>query len=309
MKQQTSRPSSVSTLRRLAIAVMTACLLPGAVFAETQEPTLTKIAKTGIVRIGHSAEDFPFSYRKADGTVTGYSTELCLEIVERLKPRLKLDTIKVEFVERTPRNRVAMLRNGEIDLECVASTNNAERRKSVGFSYPHFITGTQFVSLRKNNLRTIADLKGHTVVATSGTTNIGQLNSINRERSLHIAVIPVETHRDAFQLVTEGRAAAFVMDGILLAAMVAKSANPDDYVLSSEALGWPEPYGLMVRLEDTAFKDAVNAALVEIYSSGRIGMLYEKWFNTPVPPEGTNMNVPMSTELRSAFENPKDPSD
>lgn len=309
MTQQILKRRPFTILRRAAIAVLSAWLLPVAAYAQASEPTLAKIAKTGIVRIGHSAENFPFSYRQPDGTVTGYSTELCLEVVERLRQKLNLAEVKVEFVERTPRNRVAMLRDGDIDIECVASTNNAERRKSVGFSYPHFITGTQFVSLKKSNLRTIDDLEGHTVVATSGTTNIGQLNTINRERSLHIAVIPVETHKDAFQLVTEGRAAAFVMDGILLAAMVAKSSNPDEYELSSDALGWPEPYGLMVRLEDTEFREAINAALVDIYSSDRIKALYEKWFTSPIPPEGINMRVPMSAELKAAFDNPKDPTD
>lgn len=309
MTQQIVKRRAFMTLRLAAIAVLSTWLLPTAAFAQANEPTLTKIAKTGTVRIGHSAENFPFSYRRPDGTVTGYSTELCLEVFEKLRQALNLAELKVEFVERTPRNRVAMLRDGDIDIECVASTNNAERRKSVGFSYPHFITGTQFVSLKKSNVRTIDDLAGHTVVATSGTTNIGQLNTINRERSLNIAVIPVETLKDAFQQVTEGRAAAYVMDGILLAAMVARSANPDDYQLSSDALGWPEPYGLMMRLEDTEFKEAINAALVEIYSSDRIEALYEKWFTSPVLPEGINMRVPMSAELRAAFDNPKDPTE
>lgn len=309
MNRDTRRPAPVSILNLAAITVLSILTATAPSHAQAPISTLEQIAETGIVRIGYSAEDFPFSYRGPDGSITGYSTELCLDVIEIIKAKLKLTSIKVEFVERTPRNRVALLRNGDLDIECVASTNNAERRKSIGFSYPHFVTGTQFVSLRKNNLKTIADLAGHTVAATSGTTNIGQLNAINRQRALHIAVMPVEAHKDAFQLVTEGRAAAFVMDGILLAAMVAKSEHPENYVLSSEALGWPEPYGLMVRLEDTAFRDAVNAALVEIYASGRIEVLYNKWFNTPVPPAGINMRMPMSAELRAAFAKPADPSE
>lgn len=309
MKRETPRQMPIPKLLPSAVAALSILLAAAAGHAEAPVSTLNKIAETGVVRIGYSAEDFPFSYRQPDGTVAGYSTELCLDVIDTIKNKLKLATVKVEYVERTPRNRVTMLRNGDLDIECVASTNNAERRKSVGFSYPHFVTGTQFVSLKKSNLKTIADLAGHTVVATSGTTNIGQLNTINRERELHISVMPVETHKDAFRLVTEGRAAAFVMDGILLAAMVAKSEHPENYVLSSEALGWPEPYGLMVRREDTKFKDAVNAALVEIYASGRIEILYEKWFNAPVPPGGINMRLPMSAELRAAFAKPSDPVD
>lgn len=304
-------PRQRPILKLLLGAVIVLSVSGTASTAHAQAPvsTLTKIAETGVVRLGYSAEDFPFSYRKPDGTVTGYSTELCLDVINNITLKLKLPAVTVEYVERTPRNRVTMLRNGDLDIECVASTNNAERRKSVGFSYPHFVTGTQFVSLKKNNLKTIADLAGHTVAATSGTTNIGQLNTINRERTLNIAVMPVETHKEAFLLVTEGRAAAFVMDGILLAAMIAKSENPESYSLSNEALGWPEPYGFMVRLEDTDFKDAVNAALAEIYASGRIKTLYEKWFNTAVPPEGINMRMPMSDELRASFAKPADPAE
>ncbi|WEZ85318.1 amino acid ABC transporter substrate-binding protein (plasmid) [Rhizobium sp. 32-5/1] len=309
MTRELQRQTPILKLLLGAVIVLSVLVAAAAGHAEAPASTLKKIAETGVVRIGYSAEDFPFSYRQPDGTVRGYSTELCLEVIDHIKNRLKLATVKVEYVERTPRNRVTMLRSGDLDIECVASTNNAERRKSAGFSYPHFVTGSQFVSLKKNNLKTIADLAGRTVAATSGTTNIGQLNTINRERALNIAVMPVETHNDAFQLVTEGRAAAFVMDGILLAAMVAKSESPENYALSTEALGWPEPYGLMVRLEDTDFKDAVNAALVAIYSSGRIKTLYEKWFNTAVPPDGINMRMPMSDELRASFAKPADPAE
>lgn len=296
----------------LVVSALTAVALSlsaGAGWAQAPASTLAKIVETGVIRLGYSAEDIPFSYRAPDGTVLGYSTDLCVRVVGHLKQQLGLASLAIEYVERTPRNRVAMLRDGALDIECVASTNNAERRKSVAFSYSHFVTGTQFVSLKKNNLRTMADLAGHTVVATSGTTNLGQLATANRERRLHIAVMPVETHKDAFKLVTEGRASAFVMDGILLAAMVASSEHPDDYILSSDSLGWPEPYGLMVRREDTEFRDAVNAALLEIYGSGEINAIYDKWFTKPIPPNGINMRLPMSEELRQAFSNPSIPKD
>lgn len=302
----TRKPMPRLLLGALAALSLLACA--GAARAEAPASTLKKIAETGTILIGYSREDFPFSYVEADGRITGYSTELCERIVDILKRKLSLSRLDIEYVERTPRNRVAMLRDGALDMECVASTNNAERRKSVGFTYPHFVTGTQFVSLKKNNLRTIGDLAGHTVAATSGTTNIGQLNTINRERGLNIAVMPAETHKDAFKLVTEGRASAFVMDGILLAGLVANSENPDDYALSSDALGWPEPYGLMVRREDPDFREAVNAALVEIYGSGEIEGLYEKWFNMPAGSAGINMHVPMSAEVRQAFSHPADPA-
>jgi glutamate/aspartate transport system substrate-binding protein len=286
------------------LTALTILLSGGSSWAEAPVSTLKRIAETGVIRIGYSVEDIPFSYRTADGKVLGYSTDLCLRVADALKAKLGLSEIKVEYVERTPRNRVAMLRDGDFDIECVASTNNAERRKSVGFTHSHFVTGTQFVSLKANNLKTIGDLAGHTVVATSGTTNIGQLNAVNRERGLHIAVMPVENHKTAFRMVAEGRASAFVMDGVLLAAMVASSEQPDIFALSSDSLGYPEPYGLMVRRDDQDFKNAVNAALEDVYKSGEIETIYDKWFNQPVPPNGINMRLPISAELRKAFANP-----
>ena len=307
---QSNRGKSIlSSVVISALAVIAPLAYPGYAMAQAPESTLKQIAETGVIKIGYSAEDVPFSYKLPDGTVTGYSTDLCIRVADLLKEKLGLAALAIEYVERTPRNRVGMLRDGQFDIECVASTNNAERRKSVGFTFNHFVTGSQFVSLKKSNLATISDLAGHTVAATYGTTNIGQLNTINRERGLHIAVTPAETHKDAFKLVTEGRASAFVMDGILLSAMVAGSANPEDYVLSSDALGWPEPYGLMVRRDDTAFRDAVNDALSRIYGSGEIQTIYDKWFTQPIPPNGINMRLPISAELREAFANPTSPKD
>jgi glutamate/aspartate transport system substrate-binding protein len=294
----------MSPLLRSALTALMIFASAGNGSARPPESTLTTIAETGVIRIGYSAEDIPFSYKTPDGTVTGYSTDLCIRVVDLLKKKLGLAALAIEYVERTPSNRVAMLRDGEFDIECVASTNNAERRKSVAFSYSHFVTGTQFVSLTKSNLKSIGDLAGHTIAATSGTTNIGQLNTINRTRGLHIAVMPVESHAAAFKLVAEGRASAFVMDGILLAAMIAASDQPDNYALSSDVLGQPEPYGLMMRHDDQDFKDAINGALTEIYRSGEIEPLYSKWFTKPIPPKGVNMRLPMSSELRKLFAEP-----
>ena len=289
-----------------AFAALILACSAGAGRAEAPTSTLQAIAEKGVIRIGYGAENIPFSYKTADGQVIGYSIDLCLRVVDTLKERLNLKSIAVEFVERTPSNRVAMLRDGQFDIECVSSTNNAERRKSVAFSRSHFVAATQYLSLKESNLKSIDDLAGHTVAATSGTINIGQLNTVNRERNLHIAVLPVENHRTALKLVTEGRASAFVMDGVLLAAMVANSENPDLYALSTGILGTPEPYGFMVRHDDHEFRDAVNEALLKIFSSSEIETIYNKWFTAPIPPNGINMRMPMAAELRAAFASPSE---
>lgn len=303
MRQKFERLLMSRSILSILIA-FTVLVSAGRGSADDPASTLQSIAERGVIRIGYSAEGIPFSYKTPDGKVTGYSTDICVRIADILKKKLNLATLAIEYVERTTQNRFAKLRDGEYDIECAASTNNAERRKSVAFTYSHFITGTQFVALKKSNLKTIDDLSGHTVAATSGTSNIGQLNAINRERELHIAVIPVENHKAAVKLVTEGRVSAFVMDGIILAALVANTAQPLDYTLSSDSIGSPEPYGLMIRRNDTEFRDAVNTALVEIYSSGEIETIYDKWFTKPIPPNGINMRLPMSADLRNLFLNP-----
>jgi glutamate/aspartate transport system substrate-binding protein len=292
----------------VAMALMSSLFASGC-FAGTPSSTLDRLAETHTIRIGYAADDPPFSYLDTDGSVIGYSIDICVRVVDEIRQSIGPSDLKIDYVLRTPSDRFALLKTGSIDLECVASTNNAERRRNFAFSYSHFMTATQFVALKESNLRTIADLSGRTVTSTSGTVNIGQLNAVNRERGLHLAVIPSASHKAAFAMVTEQRASAFVMDGILLATMVASSAKPDAYLISDDALRPPEPYGLMMRHDDIPFKTAVNAALSKIYRSGEIEKIYAKWFMTPIVPHGINLRIPMSVAMKNAFENPVDIAD
>jgi glutamate/aspartate transport system substrate-binding protein len=173
--------------------------------AEVPASTLQRISDTGVIRIGYSFDTLPFSFVVGGGAPMGYSIDLCNRIVSHLRQSLRLPELKVEYVQRTASNRVALLKDGTIDLECAASTNNAERRKSVSFSYSHFAASTLFVSLRANKLQNVADLSGHTVASLKGSTNIGQLSTVNRQRNLRMAILPSESHRAAFDMVTEGR--------------------------------------------------------------------------------------------------------
>ncbi|WP_332686880.1 amino acid ABC transporter substrate-binding protein [Devosia sp.] len=274
--------------------------------ASAQAPvsTLDRIVETGTLRIGYSPDSAPFSYLDADNSIIGYSIDLCGRVAELLQRQLGLAELDIAYVRRTPSDRVALLKNGDIDIECVASTNNAERRNSVAFSYPHFMTAVQFVALKAGGLSALADLKGRTVTSTSGTTVIGSLNAVSRERNLNIAVMSTPDHETGFDLMATGRVSAFVMDGILLAAMAANAEDPGLFMLSSDALGPPEPYGLMLRHDDAPFTDAVNAALLEIFTQGEIGAIYEKWFTMPIPPHGVNLHFPMSDALAAAFAAP-----
>lgn len=281
-------------------------LLVSATASSGQAPasTLDRIAETGTIRIGYSPDSAPFSYLDGDDTIVGYSIDLCKRVAELLQKQLGLAELDIAYVRRTPSDRVALLKNGDIDIECVASTNNAERRASVAFSYPHFLTAVQFIALKDGGPRVVADLKGRTVASTSGTTVISELNAISREQNLNIAVVPTPDHETGFDLMATGHVAAFVMDGILLSTMAANADDPSRYAVSSDAVGSPEPYGLMLRHDDAPFTEAVNAALFEIYTQGEIAAIYDQWFTNPIPPRGINLNLPMSAALQAAFATP-----
>ena len=292
----------------ISAALAAGLMLASAGWALAQAPvsTLDRIVETETLRIGYSPNAAPFSYLDGDDKVVGYSIDLCDRIAKLLQQQLGMKKLDIAYVRRTPSDRVELLQDGQIDIECVASTNNADRRKSVAFSYPHFVTAVRFVALKDGGPRVLEDLKGRSVASTSGTTVIGELNAISRQRNLNIAVMPTPDHETGFSLMATGRVSAFVMDGILLSNLVANAEDPGLYQLSNDMVGPVEPYGLMMRHDDGAFKEAVNAILKKIYTQGEIVPIYEKWFLQPIPPSGINLNLPMSDELASAFAVPVD---
>jgi len=292
-------------VRRFIVALTSIALLalPQA-FAQPLDGTLARIAEAGTVYIGYREAEPPFSFEDENGEIIGFSIDLCQKVVDAIGQQLGRDDLKVEYVVATPATRFILVKSGKIDLECAATTNNAERREIVEFSYPHFMTATQFVSRRADNIGDVADLAGRSVTSASGTVNIDQLNALNKNDHLNIAVIPTKSNEDAFELVVSGRASAFVMDGILLAAMIADTPDPADYVLSTATLSPPEPYGLLLQRDDPTFKTLVNGTLEEIFTSGEIKTIYAKWFTSPIPPNGSNLNLPLSADLENAFAHP-----
>ena len=267
--------------------------------------TLARIASTHRIVIGYRQDSLPFSY-VANGKVTGYATEICLDIVKNLARQLKLDHLDVGYRIVTASDRFIQLDKGSVDMECATTTNNAERRKLAEFSYPYFFTTTSFVSKKQEGLRTIADLAGHSVTATSGTIDLDQLNHANLARHLHISVLLQREHDDSFHMVETGQASAFVMDRIVLAGLVSASSHPEDYIVSEDAFNAPEPYGIAMPAGDTAFKHAVDQALQELFASPEIDRLYARWFMQPIPPSGRNLNLPMSPELRDWIASPRE---
>jgi glutamate/aspartate transport system substrate-binding protein len=294
------------TFARHALALLAAATI--ALPAAAQDGTLKKVRDSGSITIGHRDASVPFSYYDDQQRPVGYAMDLCLRIVEAVKSELKLPKIDVKYQLVTSANRIPLMANGTIDLECGSTTNNLERQKQVWFTVTHFVTANRWVSKKASNIRSLADLKGKTIVSTAGTTNIKQITEINAARGLGMNIISANGHAEAFQMVETGRAVAFVMDDILLYSLVSQSRAPGDYLISLEALS-VEPYGIMVRKDDAAFKKVVDAAMSNVYKSGQINAIYEKWFLKPVPPKGINLNVPMSDSFKKVVAKPTDSGD
>jgi glutamate/aspartate transport system substrate-binding protein len=234
--------------------------------------------------------------------------DICARIVDDVKKSLNMPNLKVNYQLVTSANRIPLMANGTIDLECGSTTNNIERQKQVGFTNTHFVTANRWVAKKSSNVKALADLKGKTIVSTAGTTNIKQITEINAAQNLGMNIISANGHPEAFQMVETGRAVAFVMDDILLYSLAAQSRSPADYEISATALSI-EPYGIMVRKDDPSFKKIVDDSTANTYKSGAINAIYDKWFLKPVPPKGLNLNVPMSAPLKKVFAAPTDSGD
>ena len=291
---------------RLALALLASAALAAPALA--QDGTLKKIKDSGTITIGHRDASIPFSYYDDKQQPVGYAMDLCHRIVDAVRANLKMPKIEVKYQLITSANRIPLMANGTIDLECGSTTNNLDRQKQVWFTITHFVTANRYMAKKSANLRSLEDLKGKTVVSTAGTTNIKQITELNAQRNLGLSILSANGHPEAFLMVETGRAAAFVMDDILLYSLVATSKAPGDYAISADALS-VEPYGIMVRKDDAAFKKVVDAAMVNTYKSGAINGIYGKWFLSPVPPKGINLNVPMGAAFKKVVANPTDSGD
>ncbi len=295
-------------MTRVSVLIV-ALFVAGAVCGTASaQDTLKKIQDTGTITLGHRDSSIPFSYYDDKQQVVGYAMDICMRVVDAIKAELKMPKLDVKLNPVTSATRIPLMANGTIDLECGSTTNNLERQKQVWFATTHFVTANRFVSKKSSNLKTVDDLKGKTVVSTSGTTNIKQATEINVEKKLGMNIIAAKDHAESFLTVETGRAVAFFMDDILLYSLVSNSKNPSEWVISADALS-VEPYGIMMRKDDAAFKKVVNGAINNLYKSGEINKIYSKWFLNPVPPKGVNLNVPMSAVFKKVVAKPTDSGD
>jgi len=292
--------------RVLAIAVAAALTTP--VVAAELTGTLKKIKDSGTITLGHRDSSIPFSYLGDNSRQPiGYSHDLQLKVVEAVKKELGMDNLNVRYNMVTSQTRIPLVQNGTVDLECGSTTNNVERQKQVDFSVGIFEVGTRLLTRKNSGINDFADLKGKNVVTTAGTTSERLIKAMNADKQLGMNVISAKDHGESFLMLESNRAVAFMMDDALLAGEMAKAKKPDDW----HVVGTPqsfEIYGCMVRKDDPAFKAVVDKAISATFASGEINQIYAKWFQQPVPPNGLNLNFPMSEELKKLIANPTDKS-
>jgi glutamate/aspartate transport system substrate-binding protein len=293
---------------KMILAAAALSVASNAAIAEELTGTLEKIRSTGAITIGHRESSAPFSYFDGNDKVVGYAMDLCYRAADAVKASLNLAQLDVKLVPVTPSGRIPSVLTEKVDLECGTTTNNLERQKVVGFSITYFVAANRFTSKAAANLRTLDDLKGRTVVSSVGSTNLRQISDLDAQRHLGLTIIAARDNGEAFRMLESDRADAFVMDDILLYSRMAHSAAPTDYMVSNDALS-VEPYGIMLRRNDPAFKKVVDDSMSALYRSGEINKIYAKWFLEPIPPNGVNLNVPMSASLKCVIENPTDSGD
>ncbi len=294
--------------RHFQAAAAALALALAAVPAFAQQGTLDKIKSSGAITVGHRDSSIPFSYYDDNQKPIGYAMDLCHKIVDAVKKDLKMPNLQVKYQLVTSANRIPLMANGTIDLECGSTTNNLERQQQVWFTITHFVTANRWIAKKSSNINKLEDLKGKTIVSTAGTSNIKQITQINADKNLGMNIISANGHAEAFQMVETGRAVAFVMDDILEYGLAASSRNPGEWKIGDAALS-VEPYGIMLRKGDTEFKKVVDAEMTRIYKSGEINAIYDKWFLKPIPPKGINLNVPMSEQFKKVIAHPTSSGD
>jgi glutamate/aspartate transport system substrate-binding protein len=291
-----------AALRFVALGVIAI----SATAAHAQEAgTLKKIKDTGVISLGHRESSIPFSYYDDKQQVIGYSQDFALKIVEAVKVKLNMPGLKVKLTPVTSQNRIPLVQNGTVDIECGSTTNNAERQQQAAFSDTIFVIGTRLMTKKDSGIKDFSDLNGKTVVTTAGTTSERLLRKMNQDKNMGMNIISAKDHGDSFLTLSTGRAVAFMMDDALLAGERAKSNKPGDFVI----VGTPqsrEAYGCMLRKNDPEFKAVVDQAIAKVETSGEADQIYKKWFDSPIPPKGLNLEFPQSDDMKALFKSPND---
>lgn len=267
--------------------------------------TLSRIRDTQTITIAHREASLPFSYLDANKKPIGYAIDLCLKIADAVRRELKLGQLNIQYLPVTPTTRIPAIIEGKADLECGSTTNNAERRKQVAFTIPHFVAAARMLVRTDSGIKNWSDLRDKRVVTTKGTTTVKLLTDRDKVRALGLKLVEGRDHAESFGMVEKGQAQAFPMDDVLLFGLRANASNPNDFVVVGDALS-TEPYAIMLRKDDATFKALVDREMGRVINEGDVYKLYDKWFRNPIPPKGLNMNMPVGHLLRDTFRFPTD---
>ena len=272
-------------------------LLAAALPAQAQAPsTLDKVKASGSITLAYRESSIPFSYLDDKAQPVGFGVDICDKVVDEIRKATGRADLKVQRQAVTSANRIPLLVNGTIDLECGSTTNNSDRAKQVAFAINYFYTGTRFLVKSDSGIKKLGDLNNKVVVSTTGTTNFRIMRNLITEQKLPIELIGAKDHAESALLVQSGRAAAFAMDDILLYGLRASAQNPAELAVVGDPIQ-VEPYAIMLRKDDPAFKALVDGVLAGLMKSGEFERLYRKWFLSPIPPKGINLNAPMDKAL------------
>jgi glutamate/aspartate transport system substrate-binding protein len=285
-------------------AAVAAAVFAAPAFAQ-ESATLKKIKDTGAITLGHRESSIPFSYYDDKQQVIGYAHELLLKVVDAIKADQKMGKLDVKLMPVTSANRITLVQNGTVDIECGSTTNNTERQKQVSFSNTFFVIGTRIQVKKDSGIKDFGDLAGKNVVTTAGTTSERLLRKMNEDKAMKMNIISAKDHGESFLTLETGRAVAFMMDDALLYGEIAKAKKPADWAVVGTAQS-KEAYGCMIRKDDAGFKKVVDDAIAKVQTSGEIDKIYAKWFMSPIPPKGLNLNMPMSDEMKALHKAPND---
>jgi glutamate/aspartate transport system substrate-binding protein len=286
------------------VLAMVAALSQGVVAQEAQT-TLAKIQSANVIAIGHRESSVPFSYLDANNQVVGFSQDLCNKVIDAVKTKTERPDLHVRFIPVTSQNRISLVQNGTIDLECGVTTNLASRQNQVAFSDTFFVATTRLLTRKDSGIKDFPDLAGRTVVTNQGTTSERILRKMNEDKKMNMQIISAKDYGEGRLTLETGRAVAYMMDDVLLAGTRSLSAKPSDWVI----VGTPqssEAYGFMLRKDDPEFKKLVDDAMGQVMKSAEIKTLYDKWFLKPVPPKNISFDFPMSESLQKLYANPND---
>jgi glutamate/aspartate transport system substrate-binding protein len=273
--------------------------------ALAQSDTLGKIKASGSISIGGRDSQIPFSYKPTGGgDPVGFTNDICLKIVDAIKSRLGMPKLDVRYTILTSTNRIPLLTNGTVDLDCATTTNTVQRQQQVAFAPSHFVTSITAAVKKNSGINSLGELNGKTVSTVAGSTGVQLLRAYRKSGNIEVEEVAAKDTADGFLLLASDRTAAYILDDVQLAGLIATSPKPGDFkILTSESLR-QEPYGIMYRKDDPQFKELVDKTVTDLMKSGAIEQIYAKWFMKPIPPTNANLNFPMTEAVKEIYKNP-----